>query len=187
MRPFAPPRRLPVSGPPLRDHRSRPAPSPYCEVRANPSASTFLIPVAGRSARTRVCCHALRIPNGSSLLRSPSGPFDPSRSSLAAIRRSKAYLRRTPAFRPSLLLRIAPPPQITVPDSLRPARLANSVNLLEPPSSCTETAGPVNKEDRLVTVFSAALLGCGISRLHEPGSGIHVDKSFRSGPGSGSS
>lgn len=114
MRPFAPPQRLPVSGPPLRDRRSRPAPSPYCGVRSNRSASTFLIPVAGTSARTRVCCHALRIPNGSSPLRSPSGPLDPAGSPLAAIRRSKACHRRTPAFRFSLPLRIAPSPQIIV-------------------------------------------------------------------------
>jgi len=115
MRPFAPPRRLPVSGPPLRDRRSRPASSPYCGVRANRSASTFLIPVAGPSARTRVCCHALRIPNGSSPLRSPSGPPDPAGSPLAAIRRSKACHRRTPALRSSPRLRIAPLPQINVP------------------------------------------------------------------------
>jgi len=103
MRPFAPPQRLPVSRPPLRDHRSRPAPSPYCGVRVNPSASAIPVPVAGRPARTRVCCHAPRILDGSSPLRSPSGPFDPAGSSLAAIRRSKACLRRTPAFRLSPL------------------------------------------------------------------------------------
>ena len=101
MRPFAPLQRLPVSGPPLPDRRSRPAPSPHCGVRANPSTSAFLSPVSGQLARTRVGCHAPRILDGSSPLRSPSGPFDPAGSSLAAIRRQKACLRRTPAVRPS--------------------------------------------------------------------------------------
>ena len=78
-----------------------------------------------------------------------------------------------------------PPPWITGPDSLRPAWLASSVNLLEPPSSCTGSAVAVNTENGLVKAFSAAFFGRRISGLPESGVENRVDKTFRSGPAVG--
>jgi hypothetical protein len=153
-RPFATPQRLSASGPPLRDHGSRPAPSPLYGVRHNPVRFRVLPPRFRRAPPPKRCCTALSYSPRFLASRSPWGPSSPAGSSLAAILRSKTCLHETPAVRPSpARTGKHPPPRIAGSVSLRSAWLASSVNLLEPPSSCTGTGRRVNRKDAGLRFF----------------------------------
>jgi hypothetical protein len=105
-RPFAPPGRLPVSGPPLRHRRSWPASLTPCQLQplARSAANSLprtRFPVAGKIS---ACSPLPRRAWHSGWLsgpRSPSGPFDPSGSTLGPVRpRKLAFAYRPMPFAP---------------------------------------------------------------------------------------
>ena len=125
-RPFAPPERLPVSRPPLRDRCSRPAASTSCRMRSfDPFDRRFLpsSPVSrirGRSTPATRCRLPIRHPDRLPLSCSSSGLLSPSGSSLDRVPRPEACLRETSDFVHSPVVELfRVPHRITACDSLR--------------------------------------------------------------------